>query len=171
MIIVVILLISVLECTVYIKERNRRNQKLLETTIQDIEKKETEIKIYKQELEEYKELNQKEEAQTTKIEQLETIIENSKYSINKENLTVPDDLDREEAKDNYEVTNAKKKVITDKNYKSYLGDIPSDYSRDISLKKGVEEVNGIDKALKIPDRGERIAYLKDIISKINTKDE
>jgi hypothetical protein len=102
---------------------------------------------------------------------LETIIENSKYSINKENLTVPDDLDREEAKDNYEVTNAKNKVITDKNYKSYLGDIPSDYSRDISLKKGVEEVNGIDKALKIPDRSERIAYLKDIISKINTKDE
>lgn len=31
--------------------------------------------------------------------------------------------------------------------------------------------NGIDKAFKIPDRGERIAYLKDIISKINTKDE
>lgn len=50
-------------------------------------------------------------------------------------------------------------------------DIPSDYSRDIALKNGIEEVNGIDKALKIPDRGERIAYLKDIISKINTKDE
>lgn len=102
---------------------------------------------------------------------LETIIENSKYSINKENLTVPDDLDREEAKDNYEVTNAKNKVITDKIYKSYLGNIPSDYSRDISLKKGVEEVNGIDKALKIQDRSKRIAYLKDVISKINKKEE
>ena len=88
MIIVVILLISVLECTVYIKERNRRNQKLLETTIQDIEKKETEIKIYKQELEEYKELNQKEEAQTTKIEQLETIIEkfDDELEVNKQEL-------------------------------------------------------------------------------------
>lgn len=88
MIIVVILLISVLECTVYIKERNRRNQKLLETTIQDIEKKETKIKIYKQELEEYKELNQKEEAQTTKIEQLETIIEqlDDELEVNKQEL-------------------------------------------------------------------------------------
>ena len=50
-------------------------------------------------------------------------------------------------------------------------DIPNDYSRDIALKNGIEEVNGIDKALKISDRGERIAYLKDIISKINSKED
>lgn len=74
-IIVVILLISVLECTVYIKEKNYKKQQLLETTVNDIDKKEQEIKMYKEQLEEYKELNQKEEAQTTKIEQLETIIE------------------------------------------------------------------------------------------------
>ena len=55
-----ILLISILECTVYIKEKNNRNQKLLETTINDINKKETEIKTYKEQLEKYKELNQKE---------------------------------------------------------------------------------------------------------------
>ena len=46
-----ILLISILECTVYIKEKNNRNQKLLETTINDINKKETEIKTYKEQLE------------------------------------------------------------------------------------------------------------------------
>ena len=75
MIIVVILLISVLECTVYIKEKNNRKQKLLETTIQDIDKKEAQIRIYKEQLEEYKEIKQKETAQITKIEELETIVE------------------------------------------------------------------------------------------------
>ena len=88
MIIVVILLISVLECTVYIKERNRRNQKLLETTINDNNKKETEIKTYKEQLEKYKELNQKEEAQQTKIEELENIIQelNKEIEQNKKEL-------------------------------------------------------------------------------------
>lgn len=50
-------------------------------------------------------------------------------------------------------------------------DIPSDYSRDIALKNGLDQANGLDEALKISDRNERISYFKDMISKINTKEE
>jgi hypothetical protein len=75
---------------------------------------------------------------------------NDYYSrdVSKNNLEVPDDLEREEPKDNYEVTRAKNNVIADKIFDSYLSD-----------------------ASKTTERSKRISYLKDMISKINTKDE
>jgi hypothetical protein len=76
--------------------------------------------------------------------------DNDYYSrnISKDNLEVPDDLEREEPKDNYEVTRAKNNVIADKIFDSYLSD-----------------------ASRTTERSERISYLKDMISKINTKDK
>lgn len=75
--------------------------------------------------------------------------DNDYYSrgISKDNLEVPDDLEREEPKDNYEITRSKNNVIADKIYDSYL---TSAYKT---------------------DRSKRISYLNDIISKINKKEE
>jgi hypothetical protein len=75
---------------------------------------------------------------------------NDYYSrdVSKNNLEVPDDLEREKPKDNYEVTRAKNDVIADKIYESYLTS-----------------------ASKTTDRSKRISHLKEMISKINKKEE
>lgn len=75
---------------------------------------------------------------------------NDYYSrdVSKNNLEVPDDLEREKPKDNYEVTRAKNDVIADKIYDSYLTS-----------------------ASKTADRSKRISHLKEMISKINKKEE
>ena len=80
-IITLIFLISVLECVIYIKEKNIKKQQLLDMTLTDINKKEEEIKTYKDQLEEYKEIKQQSEAQAVKIEEQEITLEELKKEL------------------------------------------------------------------------------------------
>lgn len=80
-IITLIILISVLECVIYIKEKNIKKQQLLDMTLTDINKKEEEIKTYKDQLEEYKEIKQQSEAQAVKIEEQEITLEELKKEL------------------------------------------------------------------------------------------
>ena len=83
-----VVFIVVLVYVIYIKEVNIRKQGLLEITIKDIQRKEEEIRVYKDELEEYKKLKQQSDAQVKKIEELENVIEglNSEIEENKVEL-------------------------------------------------------------------------------------
>lgn len=87
---VVILLISVLECTLYIKNKNERKQKLLEITMKNLNNKEEKIKLHKEKLEKYKELTQQIEAQETKIKELEILKDDllEEFNNNKESLEI-----------------------------------------------------------------------------------
>lgn len=71
---IVILLISTLECTMYIRHKNIRKQELLEATIENINHKEQEIKEMKEKLEEYKTKKQEKDAQEVKINELEQLV-------------------------------------------------------------------------------------------------
>ena len=74
------MLVSVLEYTIYVKKENENYKKRLEATIENIDKKESEIEIYKEKLEQIKETKQIREGQETKIEEQEQI----KNDLNKE---------------------------------------------------------------------------------------